>query len=1422
MAQKITMDMELRFIDNTSSGAKSASKAVDRIEQEAKAAGRELDNLSKKKVKPTVDADSSRVDKKLNRIDATLKKLGFRKTKTTIDADDRVTAKITKVLNKLGSYAGRKFKAFLELKDSDALRSLNKMSDGMRRLTSKAWSIAIKVPSTVFSGLNTLKNALFNIRTLIAGIASAWAAVKLIKEPISVADAYSSAKISFSTLLGESQGQQMMDNLDEFAKSTPFNTTNVIENAQKMLAMGWEAENIIEDMETIGNAAAATGKMDTGLESIVRALSQIKTKGRLSTEELNQLAEAGIAAKAMLAEGLGYGTGDAGIAKMTEDLEEGLIASDVAIQALLAGMQKYDGMMESVANETVSGLGSQIKDAFEINVVRKWGQGLQDGAKRGLGTVVDLLDDAEGAMEKFGDTVYEAGAALSNWAADKLENSMKRITEITDSYEFDNASLSEKFKMLWKGVISDPLKEWWEGGGREKTAETAGEIGSWMGKTITSGLLAIFGMTDILDDETAAKLGESGGMSIAQSFAKGFKENFDGSAITDAFVDAISDVWGALPTWAKILLGTYGVGKAAGGLANLAGGISSFVGDAKNIIGSASNMTGILGLGTKTAIGLGAGNLAGGASLGAAGLSALGLGATAGGLAAGASVLKGGYDLYKSYQYQKAGNQTEAEAYKASGDMTIGGVAAGAATGALIGSIVPVIGTAVGGLIGAGIGGVAGWIAGDNMAGNIRAAKYESEEMQAAIKNSEISAEELAETFAKAKWENAKKHFGDIALSMSEIERLADQIVWGDDMSYYENFTTAVQAAEANLKSLKTTSQQTDRWMWKASLGVKFNDDEIESIQQSFDDYISSAKSYVENKHYEFTAAVSLLVDVESDGGKGIIESGNAFYTSIQKQLDGLGTELSSKVNIALEDGVIALDEQAEIINLQQQIAEITNKISNAEQQAELALINVKFGKGNLDYESFETFMAQMQTTIDERMAANDKAFTASVSSLNLQLADGAISQEQYDAQLQALIDGYNANNAQLTADIKDVELNIIGDAYAQDLGADAAADLNNALQFAIENGIDPIEITDENLSVLLNAENLSAETAGNIKDILSGVAEQLGLIPVEADIELYTELTEGTEEQVKADVVAGIPELVEGTVKLDLTPEIHALNAANETATLLEEFGIPEQYSDTVSLLLTADANVMNKLDPAVLAKDFGITESHASTIIQKLTAEKSIENKLKILASDFGIPDSISKTIRINLNAVAGAMTSNVGTVYVSFSGNKKGQGFRGGIFGGASSLEAFATGGIADGTDGGMVRGGAQLITVAEEGSPEMVIPLSSQRRQRGLDLWEKAGQMMGVPGFARGGRTDGGTDEGIRFLGSGSGSGSVSGGQTIKVEVGGVKVDLHVNADGSTNIVEAVKAQLSEITDAVVGAIADELGAMFENTPVRGGA
>ena len=917
------------------------------------------------------------------------------------------------------------------------------------------------------------------------------------------------------------------------------------------------------------------------------------------------------------------------------------------------------------------------------------------------------MDKADTSLSKFGNTVYDIGEAFSSWAADKLENTIKRIGNTTDSFEFQNTDLGGKLKLLWKSTVADPFAEWWSDG---ESVQKATELGESFAKSLTQGILTVLGITDIfadVGDDSGSK-----GYNVAQGFARGFVDGFDVSAITGKIVEAIGNVWGALPLWAKVLVGGHVAGKVMGGISNFAKGTASFIGK-PGVIGAGNVVTGASGLlGTMSSTGYA---LLGGASSATPGIAALAGGAgIAGGVVGGIAVGKGVYDLYGSYKAYKAGNTTEAEAKKASGGNALAGVTVGARLGALVGG-------PLGALIGAGVGGAAGILIGAARAKSIRKeaveAKYETEEMQKVMADTNATAEEMAQTMDKAVWDNLKDHFGDIELSMSEIKRIAEQITMGDAAAGMDQFKTATQQAEASLSSLQNASETVNRWMWKAGLGVKFSEDEQESIKKAFDDYISSAKSYVENKHYEFTAAVRLLVDVESEAGKDVLRSGDAYYSKIQEKLNDLGAELDGKVKIALQDGIITLDEEKEVTNLQNQIAEITNRLANAETDAKLETIKIKFGgEGNITLESFQNLQSQLQTTLEEQISNSDTALTASITSLNLQLDDGAISKDEYDAQLQALMDGYEAKVDGMKVKATNLQLDILGSSYQDILGEDSLSDLQHALQDAIDTGIDPIQWSDEKVAHLLGVDQLGAETAETLRRALQAVLD------------------------------AGVPDRVEKTISLDIT-------------------GAPK------------------------------------------------IEKKVDISAYDFGIPDSISKIVKIKLDRVV-TTSGGLQTGRTPSSSQIMGGKARGGIIGGPA--EGFAMGGRpAD----GMLKGSTRFIRVNEE-APEMIIPLSSQRRERALKLWAKTGKLLDVPGFARGGST-GNRDEGIRFQRFG-GDAPERGDQSVQVNVGGVNVTIQVDTNNSGSVLETIRAQAGEIAEAVAGVMADAMTAQFENTPLRGGA
>ena len=122
------------------------------------------------------------------------------------------------------------------------------------------------------------------------------------------------------------------------------------------------------------------------------------------------------------------------------------------------------------------------------------------------------------------------------------------------------------------------------------------------------------------------------------------------------------------------------------------------------------------------------------------------------------------------------------------------------------------------------------------------------------------------------------------------------------------------------------------------------------------------------------------------------------------------------------------------------------------------------------------------------------------------------------------------------------------------------------------------------------------------------------------------------------------------------------------------------------------------------------------------------------------------------------------------------------------------------------------------VAEDG-PEAIIPLKGSKNARGLDIWLKAGQALGVQPFADGGIIGDDTstipaDTKPERL---SGSSTVSNQIDISISV---NPEFIINAgdNDSGNIVDIIRAKLSTIADELSSEVADRLDEVFSNMPI----
>ena len=217
------------------------------------------------------------------------------------------------------------------------------------------------------SAVASSQKALSKLKYLTAGFIGAGVA------SIKLAANMEQTKMAFETLLGSAEkADAMVRKLTDFAAKTPFQLPGVTKSTQQLLAYGFTAESVIPMLTSVGDAVSGLGGDDEMMQSVIRALGQMKAKAKVSAEEMKQLGEQGINAWQYLSEAAGKS-----IAETQELAKKGAFNAEATIKAILDGMAKqFKGGMEK-QSQTVNGLLSTIKDNV-VGAARVIGEGLTD------------------------------------------------------------------------------------------------------------------------------------------------------------------------------------------------------------------------------------------------------------------------------------------------------------------------------------------------------------------------------------------------------------------------------------------------------------------------------------------------------------------------------------------------------------------------------------------------------------------------------------------------------------------------------------------------------------------------------------------------------------------------------------------------------------------------------------------------------------------------------------------------------------------------------------------------------------------------------------------------------------------------------------------------------------------------------------
>ena len=190
--------------------------------------------------------------------------------------------------------------------------------------------------------------------------------------------------LSLEQLLGDAQkAADTMEWIKQQSAQTPFEMTGLALSTQQLLGFGFGLKETKKNLLTIGDAAAATGKGQEGVDALTRALGQMQAKQKITGEEMMQLTEAGIPGWQLLADEMNMTVGE--LMEMSSSKGGGKALFDSgAMDKLFKGMSdKYGGLMEK-QSDTFAGAQSNLMDTV--------GNVMADGLEQN--GVMDFLTEA--------------------------------------------------------------------------------------------------------------------------------------------------------------------------------------------------------------------------------------------------------------------------------------------------------------------------------------------------------------------------------------------------------------------------------------------------------------------------------------------------------------------------------------------------------------------------------------------------------------------------------------------------------------------------------------------------------------------------------------------------------------------------------------------------------------------------------------------------------------------------------------------------------------------------------------------------------------------------------------------------------------------------------------------------------------------
>lgn len=284
-------------------------------------------------------------------------------------------------------------------------------------------------------------------------------------------------------------------------------------------------------------------------------------------------------------------------------------------------------------------------------------------------------------------------------------------------------------------------------------------------------------------------------------------------------------------------------------------------------------------------------------------------------------------------------------------------------------------------------------------------------------------------------------HFGSVELDEDQIEDFASRVI---DAEWLVNINAALGAFENSDELAEQAEEalaENDSLEWRAKIGIKLDENEVAT-------YIANINTFgdnVEQALSEVTRGAQAVLDefdLKGTDGSSLGSKIAEWAKEDLSEVSYISAGLTNLVQIALKDGILDVNEQAAIDQLQTKMSNILAGWKEAEAQAEMDILTQKYGRLSGKDLTDDTFTKVVEEVGEQRETAmsaleeSEKKLFTTLNALNRKDENGVqrISDSELAYYKEQAGEAIRNEEALILNDSLRFENNTFGDAYGKEI----------------------------------------------------------------------------------------------------------------------------------------------------------------------------------------------------------------------------------------------------------------------------------------------------------------------------------------------------------------------------------------------------